>query len=92
MELGFGPRLSRVAAGVCFLLFLGTLQYFFGLWVMLGIMLLPVLLGSLVLIALPRGPGREKIINWGFKHLDIGEFFIERLDDRFESLEKRLRR
>jgi hypothetical protein len=92
MDLGFGPRLSRVAAGVCFLLFLGVLQYFFGFWMMLGVMLLPFLLGLFVLIFLPSSPGRKKIIDWGFRYLDVSDFFMERLDDRFASLIRLLRR
>jgi len=74
MELGFGPRLSRVAAGICLLLFLGLLQYFFGLWVMLSIVFLPVLLGLVVLVALPRGARRKRIIDWGFRYLDVSDF------------------
>ena len=92
LEQGFAPRLSRVAAGVCLLLFLGAVQYFFGSWVMLATVLLPVLFALLVLVVLPKSPRRKRVIDWAFKHLDIFDFFIERLDDRFETFEKRLRR
>jgi hypothetical protein len=92
MELGFGPKLSRVAAGVCFFLFFGLVAYFFGEYVMFGVMFLPVLLWLIVSLVLPKGPDRKKIADWGFMHLDIAGFFMERLDDRFESLMKRLRR
>jgi hypothetical protein len=92
LEQGFAPRLSRVAAGVCLLLFFGALRYFFGGWVMLAIFVLPVLFALLVSVALPRSPGRKRMIDWAFKHLDVFDFFVERLDDRFESFERRLRR
>jgi hypothetical protein len=92
MELGFGPRLSRVAAGVCFLLFLGLLQYFFGLWVMIAIMMLPALLAVLLVVALPNSSRKRRIIGLVTSSVDITGFFVERLDDRFESLMKRLGR
>ncbi|HYM79265.1 MAG TPA: hypothetical protein VE377_25035 [Candidatus Dormibacteraeota bacterium] len=92
MELGFGPRLSRVAAGVCFILFLGALQYFFGRWVMLAIVMLPALLAVLLVVALPNSSRKRRIIRLVTGSVDITDFFMERLDDRFESLIKRLRR
>jgi hypothetical protein len=92
MELGFGPRLSRVAAGVCFLLFLGLLQYFFGLWVMIAIMMLPALLAVLLVVAIPNSSRKRRIIGLVTSSVDITGFFVERLDDRFESLMKRLGR
>jgi hypothetical protein len=92
LEQGFAPRLSRVAAGVCFLLFLGAVQYFFGQWAMLAILMFPLLLALLLLIALPNSSRKRRIIRLVTGSVDITDFFIERLDDRFESLIKRLRR
>ena len=77
-----------MAAGVCFLLFVGVLRFLFGPWIWLGVILLPVLLGLVVLIVLPKGPCRERIIDWGFRHLDIGDF-MERLDDRHSAKDTR---
>ena len=92
MEQGFSPRLSRLAAGVCLLLFLEALEYFFGPWAALGIVALPVLIALLLAIALPNSSRKRRIINLVASSLDIGSFFIERLDDRFESLARRVRR
>ena len=91
MEQGFGPRLSRVAAGVCFFLLMGALQYFFGRWVMLTIVMLPVLLALLLAVALPRSSRKSRIIGLVTSSVDVTSFF-ERLDDRFESVAKRLKR
>jgi hypothetical protein len=63
MDQGFGPKLSRMAAGVCFLLFLGVLQYFFGRWVMYGVLFFPVLLALLLLATLPKSSRKKRIIN-----------------------------
>ena len=92
MEQGFSPRLSRVAAGVGFLLFLGTLAYFFGPWVTLAIMALPVLITLLLAIAMPKSSRKRRILKLVASSVDLGSFFMERLDDHFESLGKRLRR
>jgi len=92
LEQGFAPRLSRVAAGVCFLLFLGALQYFFGSWVVLAIVMLPALLALLLVVAVPKSSRKKRIIGLVSSSVDVGSFFIERLDDRFDSLIKRLRR
>jgi hypothetical protein len=81
-----------VAAGVCFLLFLGLLQYFFGLWVMIAIMMLPALLAVLLVVAIPNSSRKRRIIGLVTSSVDITGFFVERLDDRFESLMKRLGR
>jgi hypothetical protein len=92
MDLGFGPKLSRLAAGICFLLFVMALQYFFGRWVMLAVLFLPVLLWLLLRVTLPRSSRKKKVIDLVSNSVDIRSFFIERLDDHFESAIKRLRR
>jgi hypothetical protein len=92
MDQGFGPKLSRVAAGICFLLFLGALQYFFGRWVMYGVLFLPLLLALLLMVTLPKSSRKRRIINLVSNSADVGSFFIERLDDRIENLARRLKR
>jgi len=92
VDLGFGPKLSRIAAGVCLLLFMGAVQYFFGRWVMFAVFLLPALLALFLAVALPNSSRKKRIIRLVSSSVDIGSFFIERLDDRFENLMKRLRR
>jgi len=92
LEQGFAPRLSRVAAGVCFFLFLGTLQYFFGHWVTLAVLLLPLLLWLLLRATLPNSSRKKKIIDLVSNSVDITDLFMERLDDRFEGLARRLKR
>ena len=77
LEQGFSPRLSRVAAGVGFLLFLGTLEYFFGPWVTLAIMALPVLIP--LLLAMPKSSRKRRILKSVASSVDIGSFFMERL-------------
>ena len=92
MEQGFSPRLSRVAAGVCFFLFLGAIEYFFGFGMMIVILALPLITVLLLTIALPNSSRKRRIIQLVASSVDIGNFFMERLDDRFESLARRLRR
>ena len=92
MEQGFGPKVSRVAAGVCFLLFVGAVQYFFGRWVVFGVLLLPALLALLLSITLPNSSRKKRIIRLVSSSTDVGTFFIERLDDRFENLVRRLKK
>jgi hypothetical protein len=92
MDQGFGPKLSRVAAGVCFLLFLGALQYFFGRWVMYGVMFFPVLIALLLMLTLPSSSRKKRIIRLVSNSVDVGSFFMERLDDRIDTLVKRLKR
>lgn len=92
MEQGFAPRLSRVAAGICFFLFLGALAYFFGQWVAYAVLFLPLLLWLLLRVTVPRSYRKKRIIDLVSKSVDIGDFFMERLDDRFDTLIKRLKR
>jgi hypothetical protein len=92
MEQGFAPKLSRVAAGISFLLFLGLLQYFFGSLAMLAVLFLPVLVWLLLTVTLPDSSRKKRIINLVANSLDVGDFFMERLDDRLEGFVKRLRR
>ena len=92
MELGFGPKVSRVAAGVCFLLFVGAVQYFFGRWVVFAVLLLPALLALLLSITLPNSSRKNRIIRLVSSSTDVGTFFIERLDDRFDNLVRRLKK
>ncbi len=93
MEQGFAPRFSRVAAGVCLLLFLAGLQYFFGRWVMLAVIGLPVLMALILTVAIPNSfREKKRIIDLIVRSVDVGSFFFERLDDHFESFAKRLRR
>jgi hypothetical protein len=92
MDQGFGPKLSRVAAGACFLLFLGVLQYFFGRLVVYGVLLLPVLLALLLMVTLPKSSRKKRIIDLVSNSVDVGSFFIERLDDRIDSFVRRLKR
>ena len=92
MEQGFAPKLSRVAAGVCLLVFIGLLQYFFGYWVMLVVIFLPVLLWLLLRATVPKSYRKKRVIALVSSSVDIGSFFFERLDDRFESLVRRLKR
>ena len=91
MNQGFGPNLSRVAAGVCFLLFLGGLQYFFGRIVMYAVVFLPVLLWAMLRLTIPQSYRKKRIINLVSKSVDVQDFFIERLDDHFDSLIRRPR-
>ncbi len=91
MDQGFGPKLSRVAAGVCFLLFLGALGYFFGQWVVYAVLFLPLLLWLLLRVTVPRSYRKKRIIDLVSRSVDVGDFFIERLDDHFDSLIRRLR-
>jgi len=53
-----------VAAGLCFLLFLGALEYFLSPWVMLAIVALPVLTALLLAIALPNSSRKEGLSIW----------------------------
>jgi hypothetical protein len=92
VESGFGPRLSRVAAGICLLAFLGALEYFFGPWVMLATVMLPVLLALLLTVSLPHSSRKRRVIRLVAGSVDIGKFFFERLDDRFENLTRRPKR
>jgi small-conductance mechanosensitive channel len=92
MEQGFAPKLSRVAAGISFLLFLGLLQYFFCSRAMLAVLFLPVLVWLLLTVTLPDSSRKKRIINLVANSLDVGDFFMERLDDRLEGFVKRLRR
>jgi len=92
MEQGFAPKLSRVVAGLCFLLFLGSFQYFFGLWVMLAVLFQPVLVWLLLTAILPDSSRKKRVIGLVANSLDVGDFFIERFDDRLENLVRRLRR
>ena len=90
MEQGFGPRLSRVA-GACSLLFLGVLDYFFGLRGVVSVLALPLLLALPLAVALPNS-SRKWIIGPVASSVDIGSLFTERSDDRFDNLTRRLRR
>jgi hypothetical protein len=81
-----------VAAGISFLLFLGLLQYFFGSRAMLAVLFLPVLVWLLLTVTLPDSSRKKRIINLVANSLDVGDFFMERLDDRLEGFVKRLRR
>ena len=92
MDQGFAPKLSRVAAGICFLLFLGSVNYFFGQWVMYAVVFLPLLLWLLLRVTVPKSHRKKRIIHLVSQSVDIGDFFMERLDDRFDTLIKRLKR
>jgi hypothetical protein len=92
LEQGFAPRLSRVAAGISFLLFVGALQYFFGRWVMYGVLFFPVLLSLLLMVTIPRSARKTRIIRLVSASVDVSSFFMERLDDRFDTLVRRLKR
>jgi len=59
LEQGFAPKLSRVAAGISFLLVLGLLQYLFGRWVMLAVVFLPVLVWLLLTVTLPNSSRKK---------------------------------
>jgi hypothetical protein len=71
LEQGFNPRLGRVAAGICFLLFLGLLDYLFGLRKWLGILLLFVLL-VLLLFLFPKSPWVSRMTHFVGRALDLG--------------------
>jgi hypothetical protein len=92
LEQGFAPRLSRVAAGICFLLFLGAIQYFFGHWVMYGVLFLPVLLALLLMMTIPKSSRKKRIIGLVSASVDVSSFFMERLDDRIDALVRRFKR
>ena len=92
MDLGFGPRLSRVAAGVCFILFVGGLEYLFGIWIVLCIVLLPLLLALLFAVTLPNDSGKKRTIGSAVSSVDVGRFFMEWLDDRFENIGNLIKR
>jgi hypothetical protein len=81
-----------VAAGICFLLFLGVLQYFFGRWAMYGVLFLPVLLALLLMVTIPRSSRKKRIIDLVSASVDVSSFFMERLDDRIDTLVRRLKR
>jgi hypothetical protein len=86
LEQGFGPKLSRVAAGVCFFLFLGVLDYLLGPWVLLAIVLLPLLLALLAVVAFPKSS--RKVVGVVLRSLDI-ERLLGWLEERFENLTTR---
>jgi uncharacterized protein (DUF58 family) len=71
--------------------FLGVLRYFFGIWAY-AVFLLPVLMALLLTVALPNSARKKRIIRLVSNSVDVGSFFIERLDDHFDNLIKRLRR
>ena len=89
MELGFGPRLSRVAAGVCFLLFLGALRYLFGPWIWLGIAGIPLVV-LLFLVVFPRNPVARRAGGFTVRALDPLPL-LEWLEEGFENLVRRPR-
>ena len=89
MDYGFGPKVSRVAAGVCLLFFLGTLRYFFGRWVW-TIPLLLVLAVLLLALILPRNLAVRQLSGFTAWTMDL-EHPFGWLEDRFESLLTRLR-
>jgi hypothetical protein len=59
---------------------------------MIAIMMLPALLAVLLVVAIPNSSRKRRIIGLVTSSVDITGFFVERLDDRFESLMKRLGR
>ena len=83
MEQGFGPKLSRVAAGICFFLLLLLLNYVFGLGRLLVITLSFLLLLCLLSIALPENSLVKKIVGRASKLLDAS-ILLDWLEDRFE--------
>jgi len=90
MDLGFGPKLSRVAAGVCLILFFGLLRHLFGLWIWLGIFG-PALVALLLLVTFPRSPAAGRAGSFAVRVPDPLPL-LEWLQERFENLAKRLRR
>ena len=84
MEQGFGPKLSRIVAGVCFLLFLGLIDYLFGLRKLFAITLLFLLLVFLLSLALPKSLSLKRLVVRISELLDISHLW-NWLEDRFET-------
>jgi hypothetical protein len=88
MDQGFGPKLSRVAAGVCFLVLGFALQYFFGQWVLIAVLFMPLLMALLLTVTLPKSSRKNRIIGLVSRSVDIG-LLVEWLEDRFDKLTTR---
>jgi hypothetical protein len=84
LEQGFNPRRSQVTAGICFLLFLGLLDYLFGLRKLLGLLLLFVPLVLLFLFLFPKSPWVSRIAHFVGRALDPGNT-PDWLEERFEK-------
>ena len=87
MEQGFGPKFSRVAAAACFLLFLGLLDYAFGLRTLLGALLLFSFFVLLASFALPHSVFVRRLVRTVARVLDL-EGLLEWLEARFENPRK----
>jgi len=57
---------------------------------MLAVLFLPLLLWLFLRVTLPNSSRKKRIIDLVSNSVDIGDFFMGRLDDRFESLARRL--
>jgi len=84
LEQRFGPKLSRVAAVTCFLLFLGLLDYVFGLPKVLVILLLFLLFVWLLLFLFPKSSTVKKGARSVLKALDLGST-LDWLEERFDK-------
>jgi hypothetical protein len=85
LDLGFSPKLSRVAAGICLLLLLGLLDYVARRWKLIAI---PISLVLLLLVLSSWGSRARKFAGRVAKALDVTRLG-EWLEDRFENLIKR---
>lgn len=74
------------------MLVLGAIYYLFGIWVVDGLFLAPLLFAVILFIALPDSPRRRRIIGLIFKPFDVIGRLLERVEDSFERFENRIRR
>lgn len=84
MELGFGPKLSRVAAGLCPMLLLGGLEYAFGAWREFAISISLLALFLLLSVLLPVSSNVRRFAGRVARALDVLRP-AEWLEDRFEN-------
>jgi hypothetical protein len=88
MDLGFGPRFSRVAAGVCLMLLLGSLEYLVGSRRILAVLISLLALILFLSLLLPGTAKVKMLAGRVARSLDVLRA-AEWLENRFEHLTKR---
>ena len=88
MDLGFGPKFSRIAAGLCLFLLYGVLWYAFGPWEILAISISLLVLFLLLAVLLPESSIVRRFAGRVARVLDVLRL-ADWLEDRFENFTRR---
>jgi hypothetical protein len=90
MELEFGPKFSRIAAGLCFASVFGLVEYVLHLhWVFRAVLLL-LFLSAMLSIVLPKNVMIENFFRRIARAMNP-ETLLEWLEDRFEKLKTHIK-